>query len=184
MQRQHILKIFLKGLAFALFGNVLSGIMIISIAPVISIWFVCFVAFLLTVFIYASLLFTAGWKDGTKESSMLKNHRVESVPKYRWLILGLIIGVIMSIPSFIILFGKLGIINISGEFIFAHYFLSGTVRPLINLSGMVNSNTTDYPLWLPIVSALFYIIISPLAAHIGYKFGIDDKAKENFMYEK
>ncbi len=184
MQRDHILKIFLKGFAFALFGNILSGIMIISIAPMISIWFVCFVAFILTVFIYASLLFTAGWKDGTKENSMLKNHRVESVPKYRWIALGLIIGIIISVPSIIILFGKLGLINISGEYMFAHYFLNGTVRPLIILSGMKDAAPVDYPLWLPIASALFYIIISPIAAHIGYKFGVDDKVKENIMFEK
>ena len=67
---------------------------------------------------------------------------------------------------------------------FAHYFLNGTVRPLINLSGMKDATLADYPLWLPIASALFYIIISPVAAHIGYKFGVDDKTRENIMFEK
>lgn len=186
MQRQHILKIFLKGLAFTLFGNVLSGIMIISIAPMISVWFICLVAFLFTFFIYASLLFTAGWQDGTREKSLLKNHRVEASPKYRWIVLGLICGALISIPSIVLLLGKLGAVAISGEFMFYIFrFINGAVTPLLYIAQVHKEvAVTDFPLWLPLTCIGIYLIVSPLAAQIGYKFGFDEKTKESFMYEK
>lgn len=184
MQREHILKIFAKGLGYAFFGNILSGIMLISIAPMISVWFICLVAFLLTFFIYASLLFTAGYRDGQKERSMLRNKRVESSPKNRWIILGIIIGVLISLPSIIILMGKLGVIGISGEYMFAYRFLNGTVFPLYHIIGVhTNVAVADFPLWLPLSCMGIFIVSSPLAAQIGYKFGFDDKTKENLMYE-
>ncbi len=184
MQREHILKIFAKGLAYTLFGNILSGIMIISIAPMISIWFICLIAFIFTIFIYGSLLFTAGYRDGQRENLMLKNHRVESTPKHRWIILGLICGGIICVPSIIVLLGKLGVLAISGEFMFAYRFLNGAVYPLYHLAGVQSASAAEFPLWLVLTCVLAYIIISPLAAHIGYKFGFDDKTKNSFMYEK
>ncbi len=184
MQREHILKIFGKGFLYALFGNILSGIMVISIAPMISIWFICLVAFLFTLFIYASLMFTAGYRDGQREQLMLKNHRVESSPKFRWLALGGINGVIMAVPSIIVLLSKLGLFGIIAEFMFAYRFISGAVYPLFHITGVQKAAVADFPIGLIIGCILFYVIITPIAAHIGYKFGADEKLKQNFMYEK
>lgn len=185
MQREHILKIFAKGFGYAFFGNILSGIMIISIAPMISVWFISLVALLFTFFIYASLLFTAGYRDGQRERSMLRNKRVESCPKYRWIILGLIIGLIISIPSIIVLLGKLGVIAISGEYMFAYRFLNGAVFPLYHIAQVhAEVAVADFPLWLMLTCIGIFTIFSPLAAQIGYKFGFDEKTKESLMYEK
>ncbi len=184
MQRQHILKIFAKGLGYAFFGNILSGIMVFSIAPVINIWLLTVVALLFTLFIYTSLLFTAGYRDGQRENSLLKNHRVESSPEYRWIAFGLIIGLIMAIPGFIILLAKLGVFAVSGEFMFAFRFVNGTVTPLLYASEMQAAAPVDYPMWLCIAFIGIYMIFSPLAAHIGYKFGSDDKKRTGFMYEE
>ncbi len=184
MQREHILKIFGKGFLYALFGNILSGIMIISIAPMISVWFICLVAFLFTLFIYASLLFTAGYRDGQREQLMLKNHRVEAIPKYRWLALGAINGGIMAIPTIVILLSKLGLFAISGEFMFAYRFINGTVYPLFHIMGVQSGGVEDFPIALLIGCILFYVVISPIAAHIGYKFGTDENLKQKFMYER
>lgn len=184
MQREHFLKIFAKGLGYAFFGNILSGIMLISIAPMISVWFICLVALLFTLFIFASLMFTAGFRDGQREKSMLRNKRVESSPKYRWVIFGLIIGAIISVPSIIVLLGKLGVIGISGEYMFAYRFLNGTVFPLYHITNVhTNVAVADFPLWLPITCMGIFWAVSPLAAQIGYKFGFDEKTKENLMYE-
>jgi len=184
MQREHFLKIFAKGLGYAFFGNILSGIMLISIAPMISVWFICLVALLFTLFIFASLMFTAGFRDGQREKSMLRNKRVESSPKYRWVIFGLIIGAIISVPSIIVLLGKLGIIGISGEYMFAYRFLNGAVFPLYHVTNVhTNVAVADFPLWLPITCMGIFWVVSPLAAQIGYKFGFDEKTKENLMYE-
>jgi len=185
MQREHILKIFAKGLGYAFFGNLLSGIMIISIAPMISVWFICLVAVLFTLFIYASLLFTAGYRDGQKERSMLRNKRTETAPKYRWIILGLIIGVIISVPTIIVLLGKLGAVAISGEYMFAYRFLNGAVFPLYHIAQVhAEVAVADFPLWLLLTCTGIFVIFTPLAAHIGYKFGFDEKTKESLMYEK
>lgn len=184
MQREHFLKIFVKGLGYALFGNILSGIMSFSIAPVISIWLLTAVALLFTLFIYGSLLFTAGYRDGQKENKLITNRRVESAPKYRWIIYGLIIGAITAIPDFIILAAKLGALTVSGEFMFAFRFINGAVTPLLYASGMQAAAPVDYPMWLCIAFIGIYIVLSPLLAQIGYKFGFDDKKRTSFMYEE
>lgn len=184
MQREHIFKIIGKGFLYALFGNILSGIMIISIAPMISVWFVCLIALIFTLFIYASLMFTAGYRDGQREQMMLKNHRVESSPEYRWIPLGFIIGGVMAIPGIIILLAKLGMYGISGEFMFAYRFLNGAVYPLFHIAGVQKAAVADFPMWLILTCILIYALITPLAAHIGYKFGKDEKLRQGFMYEK
>lgn len=184
MQREHFLKIFVKGLGYAFFGNILSGIMVFSIAPVIKIWLLTAVALLFTLFIYGSLLFTAGYRDGQRENKLMLHKRVESTPKYRWIVFGLIIGAIMAIPGVIVLMGKLGALTLSGEFMFAFRFINGTVTPLLYASEMQAANIIDYPMWLCIAFIAIYIIVSPICAHIGYKFGYDDKKRTNFMYEE
>lgn len=184
MQREHFLKIFVKGLGYAFFGNILSGIMVFSIAPVISIWLLTVVALLFTLFIYGSLLFTAGYRDGQREHKLITNHRVESSPKYRWIIMGFIIGTIMAIPGFVILAAKLGTLALSGEFMFAFRFINGAVAPLLYASEMHAAAPVDYPLWLCFSFIGIYVILSPLLAHIGYKFGFDDKTRTSFMYEE
>ena len=184
MQREHFLKIFVKGLGYAFFGNILSGIMVFSIAPVIGIWLLTAVALLFTLFIYGSLLFTAGYRDGQRERKLIKNHRVETTPKNRWIVYGLIIGAIMAIPGYVILAAKLVPFAVSGEFMFAFRFINGAVTPLLYASEMQAAAPVDYPLWLCIAFIGIYVILSPLLAQIGYKFGFDDKARTDFMYEE
>ncbi len=183
MQREHFLKIFVKGLGYAFFGNILSGIMVISIAPVINIWFLTVIAFIFTLFIYGSLLFTAGYRDGQRENKLITNHRVESTPRYRWIIYGLIIGLIMAIPGYILLAAKFGALAVSQEFMLAFRFANGTVTPLLYAAEMQASAPVDYPLWLCIAFIGVYVVCSPIAAQIGYKFGFDDKKRKDFMYE-
>ena len=184
MQREHFLKIFAKGLGYAFFGNILSGIMVFSIAPVINIWLLTVVALLFTLFIYGSLLFTAGYRDGQKENKLITNHRVESSPKFRWIIFGVIIGAIMAIPGFIIFAAKFGMLTVSAEFMFAFRFINGAVTPLLYASEMHAAAPVDYPLWLCISFVAVYMIITPLCAQIGYRFGFDDKKRTDFMYEE
>ena len=184
MQRENVFKIFIKGFGFGFFGNILGGIMTISLAPFISEWFISYIALLFSLFIYLSLLFTAGLKDGQRERVMLRNKRVEKCPKYRWLILGAIIGAIMCIPAIILLLGIAGVIGLSGEYLFAFRFLSGAVYPLMHVAEAHNVAVTEIPLWYPIASMTIYFILSPIAAQLGYKFGYDEKKLQDYMYEK
>lgn len=184
MQRDNIFKIFIKGLGFAFFGNILGGIMTISLAPFISEWFISYIALLFSLFIYLSLIFTAGLKDGQHERILLRNKRVESCPKYRWLILGAVIGAIMCVPVLILLLGVIGVIGLSGEYLFAFRFISGTVYPLMHVAEAHNVPVAEIPLWYPVASMSIYFILTPIAAQLGYKFGYDEKKLLDFMYEK
>ena len=51
MKRDNLFKIWIKGFGLAVFGNILGGIMTISIAPFLGEWFVPYIALLLTAFI-------------------------------------------------------------------------------------------------------------------------------------
>lgn len=184
MQREHFLKIFVKGLGYALFGNILSGIMVFSIAPVINIWLLTVVALLFTLFIYGSLLFTAGYRDGQRENKLITNHRVESTPKYRWIVFGLIIGAVMAIPGFIILAAKLSAFTVTQEFMMIFRFVNGAVTPLLHAAEMHKAAPADYPMWLCIAFIGIYVVLSPILSHIGYKFGFENKTRESIMYEE
>ncbi len=183
MQREPAIKKTIKGFGFMLFGNILSGIMVISIAPFIGIWLLSCAAFLFTMIIYLSLLFTAGFNDGRREQSLFKNHRVEAPKKNGWILYGLIPGAAICVPVVIVLLGILGKIGISGEYMFAFRFLCGAVEPLIYIGTFQEAAITDYPLWFPILSMGIYLIGSPLAAAVGFRFGFDEKARTNFIYK-
>lgn len=184
MQREPIAKKLLKGLGFVLFGNVLSGIMVISIAPFIGIWAVSCVAFLLTLVIFLSLMFTVGFNDGRREQSLVKNHRVEAPQKNGWLFYGLIPGILICLPVAAVLLGILGMLPISGEYMFAFRFLCGAVQPLIYIGGFQGAAIAEYPLWFPLASMGIYLVGSPVLSRIGFRFGYDENLRKNFMYEK
>ncbi len=179
MKRDNVFRIWIKGLALAVFGNVLGGIMTVSIAPFLGEWFVPYIALLLTVFIYASLVFTAGMRDGQKEAKMLRNKRVESVPKYRWIIMGLIIAAVMCIPCAALLACSLGAFQMTGEVLLGSYFVLGALAP----SFFIVDPQALSPVF-PLVLMAVYLIVTPIAAHLGYRFGTDEKSAKDFMYEK
>ena len=184
MHREPIIKIFAKGFGFMLFGNILSGIMTISLAPFIGEWYISYIALLFTVFIYASLLFTAGMRDGQREKSMLKNKRVESCPKYRWIKMGLILWAVISVPCIVLALGSLGAVAITGEFLFAFRFICGAVYPLMHIVGIQGAAAAEIPLWFPLVCIGIYLVLTPISAQTGYKFGFDEKSAKDYMYEK
>ena len=184
MQRENNFMIFLKGAGFMLFGNILGGIMTISIAAFLDQWYIPYIAVLFTVFIYGSLIFTAGWKDGGKEAKMLRNHRVESIPKFRWIIIGLILTAIMAVPNLILLFCSLGAYDLTGEFLFAMRFICGAFAPALYIAELQSVPAMDYPAAYPIIIIALYLVVTPTAAHIGYRFGINEKNFKDYMYEK
>ncbi|MBR5089146.1 MAG: hypothetical protein IK093_06945 [Ruminiclostridium sp.] len=180
MKRDNILLIGVKGLGLAVFGNVLGGIMTVSTAPLLSEWYIPYIELLFTVFIYASLAFTAGLRDGQKEAKMLRAKRVESVPKYRWIGLGIAIAAVMFIPCGALLACALGAFPMTGELLLGSYFVFGALAPAF----FIIEDVQAMPAAFPIVLAAVYLIVTPAAAHLGYKFGIDDKSMKDFMYEK
>lgn len=171
--------ILIKGFGFMVFGNVLGGIMTISIAPFLSEWYIPYIAVLFTLFIYGSLLFTAGLRDGQREAKMLRSKRVESIPKYRWIYLGLILGGIMcALCSFLVLCA-LGILTLTGETLLGSLFVFGALAPAFYIA-----DTTEMSIVFPLVIMAIYIILTPVCAQFGYRFGVDDRSFKDMMYEK
>ena len=184
MQREPVVKIFLKGLGYTFFGNILGGIMTISIAPFLDQWFIPYIAILFTLFMYVSLLFTAGLRDGQTEAKLLKNKRTESIPKLRWIWFGLILGAVMCIPCAVLLLGTSGALNITGEYLFAFRFICGAVCPAMYIAGVQALPVAEYPTIYPVILMIIYMVLTPLSAQIGYKFGREEKTLADFMYEK
>lgn len=179
MKRDNTAIAMLKGLAFAVFGNVLGGIMTVSLAPFLAEWFVPYIAVLFTVFIYGSLLFTAGLRDGQQQAKRVRRHEIETAPKNRWIWFGLAIGGVMCVPCAALLASALGAFAITGEMLLASYFVIGAFAPSIFLVEI-----QQMPIYYPIVLMALYLIITTVAAQLGYKFGTGDKDFGSFMYEK
>ena len=180
MKRENIIVIWLKGLGFAVFGNVLGGIMTVSIAPLLSEWFIPYIALLFTVFIYASLLFTAGLRDGQKEVKMFRSKRIESIPKNRWIFTGLAVAAVMCVPCGALLACTFGAFALTGEVLLGSYFVFGALAPAFFIVEDVQQLSPVFPL----VLAAVYIIVTPVAAQLGFMFGIDEKSAKDLMYEK
>ena len=184
MHREHILKIFIKGLGFTLFGNILGGIMTISLAPFLDQWFIPYIAILFTVFIYLSLLFTAGMKDGQNEAKLLRSKAVEEIPKSRWIKIGLVLGGIMCLPCLVLVLGINGAVNVTGEYLLAFRFICGAVCPAMYIAGVQALPVAEYPMLYPVALMAVYLVTTPAAAQIGYRFGRGDKSLIDLMYEK
>ncbi len=167
-----------------IFGNILGGIMTISIAAFLDQWFIPYTAILFTLFIYLSLMFTAGWKDGQKEAKLLRSHRVESVPKYRWIIMGLILAAIMSVPCLVLLFCTFGAYDLTGEFLFAMRFICGALAPALYIAHLQEVPAALYPAAYPLALIAVYVVTTPISAHLGYRFGTGEKNFKDYMYEK
>ena len=65
--RQPFWKLLLTGFLFMMFGNLLCTIVTISTAPFMNIEFFKVVVFILTLAIFYSMIFTAGYRDGDRE---------------------------------------------------------------------------------------------------------------------
>ncbi len=180
MKRDNVFIIFAKGLGLCVFGNILGGIMTVSIAPLLSEWYIPYVAVLFTVFIYASLAFTAGLRDGQKEAKMLRAKRVESAPKLRWVFVGLATAAVMCIPCGALLACALGAFPMTGELLLGSYFVFGALAPTF----FIIEDASQPPVLFPVILAAVYLIVTPVSAQLGYKFGIDEKSAKDFMYEK
>lgn len=180
MNRDNIFMTALKGLAFGVFGDILGGILTVSLAPLLSEWYIPYVAILFTVFIYGSLLFTAGYRDGQKQAKLLRSKRIDSIPKLRWIYLGLVIAGVMCVPCGVLLACALGAFPMTGEILLGSYFVFGAFAP----SFFIVEDVQALPAAFPVVLGIMYLIITPSSAQLGYKFGIDDKSVKDFMYEK
>ena len=68
--RQPFFKLLLSGLLFMVFGNLLCTIVTVSTAPFMNFEFFKVIVFILTLIIFYSLMFTAGYREATESRNM------------------------------------------------------------------------------------------------------------------
>lgn len=182
MKREAFWKITLKGIGYVVFGNVLCVVMTMAVFMFGSNFFTKTVSIVCGVVIFYSLIFTAGWKNGVGERSLVKHGRVNSEKKYRWIAAGLIMFAFAAAPSVILLINKLFFPD--GDFLLVYQFVSGSAYPFVmtfvpapNAGNAVNgviNRITDLSALFPAMMILYYALI-PAAAQLGFWCGYNDK---------
>ncbi|MCH5325321.1 MAG: hypothetical protein J1E39_08900 [Eubacterium sp.] len=177
--RQPFAKQLLVGFLYMLLGNVLCTIMTISTAAFISMDMIKVVVVLLAFIIFYSLIFTVGYKDGDREQKYVNLHKAEPPDMHKWVKIGIILTLIMYIPSILLIINKLS--GIEFDMLLVYRFADGLVYALALL--LIPDNTIDsMNVAVPFVFMLCYSLI-PVAAHLGYYFGYTQKLdKDKIMY--
>ena len=181
MQRKPFWKLLLLGIGFMMLGNIMSTIMTVAMAVVMEYTAAQVVLFIMTFFVFYSLVFTVAYKDGERERAMVKNHRVEAPIKLRWVKIGVCMWLVMIIPSVILLVMRL--MEVQSAYVITYRMICGAIYPLSFLVGIVSENVADIAIFHPFIFMGVYALI-PLATHIGFKFGFEDKFNPQIMYEK
>ncbi len=180
MKRESIFRVFLKGLGSALLGNILGGVLTISLAPLLSEWYIPYIAVLLTAFIYSSLIFTAGMKEGHREFRIRYVEKNTDHPKNRMLLPGFMISAAMTLVCAVLFMCTLGVFPMTGELLLGAYFLYGAFAPAFFMAGGASQLTPV----LPCVFAALYTAVTLIPALIGFRVGVSDRSISDFMYEK
>lgn len=182
MQRKPFWKLLLAGIGYMVLGNIMSTVMTVALSMFADTAFVMGILFVFTLFIFYSLIFTAAFKDGQRERMMVKNHRVEGPVKGRWLKIGVIMLLVMCIPSVILFFdASYGLFS---GFLIPYRMICGMIYPLALTMGVNYPESTLMQPYFAFVFTACYVFI-PLAAHMGFDVGFKDKFNpDKMMYEK
>ncbi len=182
MQTKPFWKLLLTGIGYMALGNLMSTVMTVAASVVANITPLMILLFILTLFVFYSLCFTAAYKDGQNDRVMYKNHRIESVSYSKWTKIGFIMLAVMSIPSILLfIFAQLKIFI---SCIIPYRMICGMIYPLALAMGADYSNISFLPSYYPFIFAGCYIFI-PLATYLGFKFGVEDRFNpDKIMYEK
>ena len=193
MKRQPFYILLLKGIGYIVLGNVLCLFMTMALSMFGDNIIFNILAMICGTLIFHMLVFTVAWKDGVRERSLIKNHRVESVPKYRWIILGLILFVIAAAPTIVLMLNKLFFPE--GDTLFIYRFISGSAYPFIQT--FIPKPDLDTMAWIPTeyrqidsmsplfpaLMLIFYAII-PVMTQLGWYIGYNDKFNADKMMYK
>ncbi|MDR0221990.1 MAG: hypothetical protein LBI38_00410 [Oscillospiraceae bacterium] len=163
MRRKSFAQLFMPALGYMIMGNLLATIMTLSLASFAQVRAIMGVAAVFAAVIYLSLVFTPAYKDGVRERALLHNKRVETVPKYRWAVIGLILWAIMLIPFVLLL---TGVMNVG-----VYRLVNGAVYPL---SLLLSGSDRELFAFAPFVFAGFYGLTA-VSCWLGFYLGVNDK---------
>lgn len=182
MQRKSFLKLLAVAFGYMVLGNVMSTVMTVACSVKANVPAIMIILFVMTLFVFYSLIFTAAFKDGQRERLMVKNHRVEAPIKGRWLLIGFVLLIIMCIPSVILYFDAS--FRLFDGYLIPYRMICGMIYPLALAIGVNYSEISEMPSYFAFIFMACYILI-PLAAHLGFDVGFKDKFNpDKIMYEK
>lgn len=182
----------LKGVGYIILGNVMCLFVTMGLAMFGANMFTNVVSIMCGSAIFFMLVFTVAWKDGTAERSLIKNHRVDSPLKYRWIFIGLLMALIASIPTIVLLLNKL--VFPQEDTFFLYRFINGSAYPFIMT--FVEPVVTENDAWVgtslrqidnmdvmfPVLMLVYYALI-PVVTQLGYWMGFNDKLNQDkIMY--
>ena len=170
--RKSFIKLLPPALGYMVMGNLLATIMSISLAPFSTETAIMGLAVLFAMAIYLLLVAVPAYKNGMDENKNIESGSDLKIPKYRWVVIGLIEWGIMLIPSLVFLS--------VGYSIGVYRIILGAIQPLslflVNENGVMLS-------YSPYVFMGFYALTVP-ACHIGFILGAGDKLnKDRIMYK-
>ncbi len=194
MKRQPFYILLLKGIGYIVLGNILCTFMTMALAMFGGNIVFNILSIICGTLIFYMLVFTAAWKDGCRERSLVKNHRVDAPLNHRWIYLGVILFLIAAAPTILLLLNKLFFPD-SADTLYVYRFISGSAYPFVqtfipqpDITTMAWEHT-DYR-QIDSMSALFpalmlvYYAFIPAATQAGWYIGYTDKFnKENIMYK-
>ncbi len=193
MKRQPFYILLLKGIGYIVLGNVLCLFMTMALSMFGRNIVFNVLAMICGTLIFHMLVFTVAWKDGARERSLVKNHRVDSPLKYRWIILGIIMFVIAAAPTVVLLLNKLFFPE--SDTLYIYRFISGSAYPFIQT--FIPQPDLETKAWIPTdyrqidsmspvfpaLMLIFYAII-PAVTQFGWYVGFTDKFnKDNIVYK-
>lgn len=193
MKRESFLKLTLKGIGYVVLGNVLCLFMTMGLGMFGVNLFTKAVSIACGTLIFYLLIFTAAWKDGTRERSLIKLGRESEEKKYRWIFIGAVMFVFAALPSAVLLLNKLYFPE--QDLLIPYRLVSGSAYPFV--MAFIPPVITESEAWVETslrqidnMSALFpalmmaYYLLIPVAAQLGYYIGFNDKLnKDKIMYD-
>lgn len=193
MQRQSFFILTAKGIGSIVLGNVLCLFMTMGMAMFGANWFFNMLSLICGVLIFYLLVFTAAWKDGVRERSLVRLKRVEREKKYRWIFIGLIMFAFAAAPTFILLLNKLFFPQEDTLYLYrlicgsAYPFVMTFIPPVITESEAWTATTLrqidNMSALFPALMLLYYAAI-PVVTQLGWWCGFNDKLNmDKIMYK-
>lgn len=178
--RKPFWKLLLSGIIYMVLGNIMCAIMTISTAPLIGEMFMKIIVFILAIAIFYCLVFTVAYKDGDNEQRYVRLHHADPPKDNKWVIIGLAMLGVMTIPSLVLLLDKL--CGWYFDFTLVHRIIDGMVYPL-SLILVPESSIDSMGVFVPFIYILCYCPI-PAVTHLGFYYGYTQKLdKDKIMYE-
>lgn len=200
MKRKPFYNLLLQGFGYIVLGNFLCLFMTMALTMfATNLDFygseVVFnvLAILCGTLIFFMLMFTVAWKDGARERSLVKNHRVEAPLPRRWIWLGLIMFAIAALPSVVLLLNKLFFPQ--ADTFLVYRFVSGSAYPFIQTfvpvpeladKAWVATDFRQIDIMSPLFPALMilYYAVIPAVTQFGWYVGYTDKFNtEKLIYK-